>query len=274
MSFWHPSRLVTKLSQVEIDVNKDWKQYIIKNLGAPVDSYDSLRKAELDSHKTASVLDHPDSSVTLEKLVKGVSIKDIMRWKGPWWYCNNWAPANFLDTEVWGSGSVGWGTYRMELITGATQGSGARVYKVVPRGFWGVRRYFYVLVFINYYSDLYAHIGSGYVPSTTDGNTYDHIGYKLIGNTLYGTVGSGTAESTLTIETITSSVWRELECILDPSAGKVYFYVDGTYKGSITTNLPDPYGYYRFYLFGASIYNTVAADKRIQIYEARIVQEE
>jgi hypothetical protein len=274
VSFWHPSRLVTKLSQVEIDVNKDWRQYIIKNLGAPVDSYDSLRKAELDSHKTASVLDHPDSSVTLEKLVKGVSIKDIMRWKGPWWYCNNWAPANFIDAGVGGSGSIGWSTWYLQLSTGTTSASWARVIKAAPRGFWGVGRYFYALVFISTYSDEYMHIGSGYVPAGSADNTYDHIGYKLIGSTLYGTVGSGTAESTLTIETITDSVWRELECILDPSAGKVYFYVDGTYKGSITTNLPDPYGTYRFYLFAASIYNTAAADKRVQIYEARIVQEE
>jgi len=41
---------VTKLSQLIIDVDKDWKGHVIKNLGAPVDPYDSLRKTDLDTH--------------------------------------------------------------------------------------------------------------------------------------------------------------------------------------------------------------------------------
>jgi len=59
---------VTKLSQLQIDVSKDWAGYLIKNLGAPVDANDAIRKTDLDSHKTASVLDHPDGSVTTAKL--------------------------------------------------------------------------------------------------------------------------------------------------------------------------------------------------------------
>jgi len=39
------------LSALEIDVDKDWGGHVIKNLGAPVDSYDSLRKIELDTHE-------------------------------------------------------------------------------------------------------------------------------------------------------------------------------------------------------------------------------
>ena len=33
MSFWHPKRAVPRLSDLEIDVDKDWLGYIIKNLG-------------------------------------------------------------------------------------------------------------------------------------------------------------------------------------------------------------------------------------------------
>jgi len=57
-----------RLSLMTIDVDKDWAGHVIKNLGAPVDPNDSLRKTDLDSHKTASPIDHPDASVTLSKL--------------------------------------------------------------------------------------------------------------------------------------------------------------------------------------------------------------
>ena len=51
MSLWHPMRLrwTVKLSELEIDTSKDWRGYVIKNLGAPKDPYDSVRKIELDT---------------------------------------------------------------------------------------------------------------------------------------------------------------------------------------------------------------------------------
>lgn len=57
-----------KLSAIGIDVNKDWAGYIIKNLGAPVDANDSIRLADLNTHKTATTIDHPDGSVTTSKI--------------------------------------------------------------------------------------------------------------------------------------------------------------------------------------------------------------
>ncbi|MEM1523418.1 MAG: hypothetical protein QXU69_10335 [Thermofilaceae archaeon] len=59
---------VTKLSQLEIDVDKDWGGRVIKNLGVPVDPWDSLRLQDLTSHRTATPIDHPDGSVTRAKL--------------------------------------------------------------------------------------------------------------------------------------------------------------------------------------------------------------
>jgi len=42
---------ISKLSELEIDVSKDWGGYVIKNLGAPVDPNDAIRKADLDAHE-------------------------------------------------------------------------------------------------------------------------------------------------------------------------------------------------------------------------------
>jgi hypothetical protein len=67
MSFW----VGLLLSRVKVDVDKDWQGYRITNLGAPVNPTDALRLAELASHKGASPIDHPDLSVTTQKLADG-----------------------------------------------------------------------------------------------------------------------------------------------------------------------------------------------------------
>ena len=59
------------LSQLVIDIDKDWQGYKIKNLGAPVDAGDAIRKTDLDSHRTASPIDHPDGSITTAKIADG-----------------------------------------------------------------------------------------------------------------------------------------------------------------------------------------------------------
>jgi hypothetical protein len=64
-------RIVERLGQLEIDVDKDWRGRLIKNLGAPLDAGDAARKIDIDAHKTATPLDHPDGSVTTAKIADG-----------------------------------------------------------------------------------------------------------------------------------------------------------------------------------------------------------
>jgi len=59
---------IRKLSELIIDVDKSWEGYRIKNLGAPIDSTDASRLAEITSHRTAIPADHPDGSVTTAKI--------------------------------------------------------------------------------------------------------------------------------------------------------------------------------------------------------------
>ena len=69
---------VAKLSELVIDVDKDWGGHVIKNLGAPVDANDAARKTDVDtvqsnlnSHISASPIDHPDGSITTAKIADG-----------------------------------------------------------------------------------------------------------------------------------------------------------------------------------------------------------
>jgi len=71
-------RIVKEIAKEGIDIGSntirlrptyiDMEGGRIINLGAPIDSTDALRKYELDLHKTATVIDHPDRSITRAKL--------------------------------------------------------------------------------------------------------------------------------------------------------------------------------------------------------------
>jgi len=138
---------------------------------------------------------------------------------------------------------------------------------------WDKKRYFGVYVYFSEWTSQNIHIVTGARPTTGSGNTYEHVGFKLIDSILYGTVGDGTTESTLSLETISGAVYRCLEVVFTP-ASEARFYVDGVDKGTITTNLPSGATGYSRYMVCATIHNTAAADKKLNIYESRTFQEE
>ncbi len=79
---------------------------------------------------------------------------------------------------------------------------------------------------------------SGYFVNTDRAGR--HFGFSVENYQVFGTVANGTTESTLDLGVTISSTAEEkrtLECILVPGT-VVYFYVDGVYKGQITTNVP------------------------------------
>jgi len=203
-------------------------------------------------------------------------LEKLQKHLGVWWFNNNWLPAGMVDTAVSGSGSFNWNMAYIRSDSGTTLDSYARLYKFA-RGLsdassWSKKRFFGVLVYFGAYSAQNIHIVSGYCPNTGATNTPEHIGFKLINGTLYGTVADGTTEATLEIETLTAVAYKRLECILT-SGTECRFYVDGVDKGAITTNLPTGTSYSECMLRSA-IHNTEAAIKYFYLYEARTFQEE
>ena len=63
-----------------------------------------------------------------------------------------------------------------------------------------------------------------------------HYGFKVINNTVYGTVGD-TSQSTIVLGTISANLNYDYEARFFPSQ-KVIFLIDGVEKGVLTTNLP------------------------------------
>jgi hypothetical protein len=200
-------------------------------------------------------------------------LRAIQQQGGTFWFNNNWLPSGMLSTYISGSGYLSWNTDRLDLHTGASNGSYAYAIKSTAwLGDWGKKRWFRVFVRFMNYSYQYFHIVSGWFGAGSSANTQPHIGFKLINGTLYGTVGNGSSESTISIETITSQVNRRLECVFTPGV-ECRFYVDGVDKGALTTNLPTGTNY-ADYLFAASVYNTEAVDKYLYVMECRVLQEE
>jgi len=210
----------------------------------------------------------PDANEILAKL---------QRHQGIWWFNNHWRPSGMLYSSALGSGSISWYVDRIVLYSGTTSGSYVSVRKDTRGLSWGFswdkKRYFGVLVHFVTYSAQYIHIVNGGLSVDSATNPYLHIGFKLINGDLYGTVGNGSYESTLSIETLTAGGRRRLECVLDPAIPECRFYVDGVDKGAITTNLPTGTGAAER-VFVASTYNTEAANKYYIIYVSRTFQEE
>lgn len=196
---------------------------------------------------------------------------------GLWWFNNNWLPAGMLPNGVGGTGYIEWTEDSVRLHSGTTSGSWAWINKfatgLAGAGSWNKKRYFGALVYLPTHSAQIIKLFTGYIyhPSYTN-DVFNHIGFKVIDNNLYGTVANNSYESTLLLETLTTDVYRRLECVLTPGV-ECRFYVDGVDKGAITTNLPTGSGYARYMLF-ASVYNTEAVDKRLYLFEVRIFQEE
>jgi len=60
-----PPVVIPKLSELIIDINKDWLGHLIKNLGTPVDPTDALRLTELTTHEGKPSIHHTAHYPTL-----------------------------------------------------------------------------------------------------------------------------------------------------------------------------------------------------------------
>jgi hypothetical protein len=206
-------------------------------------------------------------------------LEAMAKFNGIWWFNNHWIPEGMVSSNT-PTGVIEWGPEDIGLRTGAVASGYATIWKHVSpdlvSGYpsWDKKRYLRMDVFIHAISNQIIHLVSGgisYVLSAE--NIVEHIGFKFVNATLYGTVGNGTAESTLEIETLTEGVAKRLECELDPDAGECRFYVDDEYKGEITTNLPTGDNLANIPM-GVSICTTENVDKALRVISWRFLQYE
>jgi len=231
---------------------------------------DKPSKFPPEPHASTHQLGGTDEIPSFDTLLK------IAKYPGTWWFCNHWLPSGLLPATVYGSAGVNYYGESMQLGTGTGSGSYVYVWKIA-RGLdgaltWSRKRYFGVRVYISSFTNQYIYIISGGLEGPNQGyNSYNHIGFKVVDNKLYGTTGDGLAYSEILLETLSGSALRRLECFFTPGV-ECRFYVDGVDKGAIVTRLPCS-DMFAEYLFTASICNRDAEDKNIVIYEVRVLRE-
>jgi len=96
---------------------------------------------------------------------------------------------------------------------------------------------------------------------------YQHIGFKVTNGILYGTVGNGSAETTVELQTLGASnyaIIRDLRAVFT-AGSKCEFYVDGTKLGEITANLPSGDPTYPYLLFLSVTNPGVTEQKRLKL---------
>lgn len=139
-----------------------------------------------------------------------------------------------------GSGTIVLNERGIILGTGSTINSLARLSKLnnylSPRWNWSKNSEFKTYVEIQ--SETSA-VCNALIQVGNFGNN-KHYGFKVTGGKLYGTTGSGAAESTVELETLGAGaydIYRSLKAVLT-AGSKVEFYVDDVKRGEISTNLP------------------------------------
>lgn len=196
---------------------------------------------------------------------------------------NHFLPKNMFHHGTYG-GTIEYSTDYVRPITEAKVGYWAAFYSYwyhslyLPTWEKKKRVFFSIALYSDF--DQIMHFVTGYVDSYTSAdNPAVHVGFKIIDNTIYGTVGNYLGESTINLGTFTASVYSPaplfLEAIFDPTAGKCEFYVNDEYKGELTEYLP-PYPGYPIagaeQAFEVSVSPTADIERYVYIMEIGVIQ--
>ena len=143
-------------------------------------------------------------------------------------------------TDVLGSGYFGGDYPGIYCGSGATAGSYAKIWKGAgwPSPMLTFSKDRILVANATFLSNGSA-TGTFYLTSGDTGSQ-KHIGFKIVDGVLKGSVGNGSAETTVDLETLSATNYnktRDLRAVFT-SGVKCEFYSDGVLLGTITTGLP------------------------------------
>lgn len=186
----------------------------------------------LQSHKASEIIDHLAHSIITDKVAKG-EIKPFnlgfMSFSSIFESIDGYTKSSnvYYDEDIGA----------LLLITGSTSYDFEYIRKRVmslPGSFsWDKNRVFRTAVMFQSTGNLLATI----LASSEFEEDEPHIGFRIIGSTLYGVVSDGANESTVNLGTFSNNVYKHLK--FEYFAGeKVDFYVDNVLVDTIEDNLP------------------------------------
>ena len=243
------------------------KLYIIRGYTTPRTGYSPSMILDPDSR--IIFIDHPDLYRYSWRGANNVEAYGYAITRNPNFHFNYFGNP-VIPYETSGSGSITWYWDAIAMYTGTTSGSYARVGLFINPNKLDEKPSFdrirILRVALKVFSDTaqIIHVVLGAVSDFTAAeNTAKHVGFKIVDNVLYATVGNGDAESTIELGTISAGDVLKLEVVHFPGK-EARFFVNGVDKGSITSNLPSGA---EANVLNISVSNTEAADKPIYIYE-------
>jgi len=245
--------LLTKSAEDSTKIEDEIYNYIYAHNADP-DAH-GLADMALYAHRSGDVLDHLDASVTTEK-IKPASITPSKMAMLLFSSCFESLDGYVTEAGVSLDNINGY----VQLVTTNVIDNYQQIYKIVsyvPYAWnWDKDRIFETSFYLSSVADVMVWIQTGTI------NIQRHVGFKIINNSLYGSVGNGTAETTTLLQTISAATEYDIRCVLTAGV-KAEFYVDGVLKGTISTGLPSG-TLSADIIMGALIYNTAAASKTLR----------
>ena len=197
---------------------------------------------QMDAQRLPYPLD-PNSRSVLERVTDDFLLDKVfdLTWKKMFHYLTTFESLNTTNsgfgTTFVGSGTATADGTQVALATGATSGNSTEINK---RPSW------YGLATFNQKSNFRSTFVVDSVASQTAyiivgaTGSHDYYGFKITNGTLYGVTKDGTTENAVSLQSILASTSYNIEARYVPGSG-VSFYVNSTFKGKSTANLPRPY---------------------------------
>jgi len=195
----------------------------------------------LQSHKASEIIDHVVASIVADKIKNGEVTVDKLNWD------RNLITTEFESLDGWKQGGVGTETITVilggtKLETGANNGDTAYIACVPAYGFgenpnFDKKPYLQVRAKVMDFGYAETHIHIGYYGFQAA--AHDYIGFRIDQNKIYA-VCRKSADSETAVD-ITGSLSAEDShdyAVEYVSSTSVKFYIDGTLKTTITTNIP------------------------------------
>lgn len=218
----------------------------------------------LYSHKASAIIDHLVASIIADKVKDWEAIKikgDLDRLDFHWLSLFESIAGFYKSVAGIVLDSEGRG---VEFTTTSVAANERKLFKFLGlwspvKLTWAKNRKFRIKVQFSQITNQHIHIGTGRILPVAG----RHIGFKVIDDTLYGTMADGSTEETLNCGSIIAGNLYELE--IDFIAGaSAEFFVNTVSKGTLSTNVPTTGTDSSFLLWG-SIITDENAIKEMQI---------
>ena len=213
----------------------------------------------LQTHKSASVIDHPADSVVTDKVPDYSVLKEKLTTNKDFVSCN------FESIDFWshyGTGSVNSNFGAVSIMTTSTANN---LNEFQANGdpffidFYAKNPVFEEIVRLYDTTSQIAYFGIGQQPSYS--NAY-FVGFKVSNGTLYACWKKNGSEYTTQIDGITLTNFHTYRAVMT-SGVDIKFYIDDVHVATATTNLPDAEEILSLWVF--SIKNTTTSERLIVI---------